>query len=169
MEEIHRQELAKFLVKAKKVTWAGDGKEVVSEIPGFKKFEYNERDLKYEDYYVGFYLIRGFETVRFKGELIWSMSYGWGMTSMIDANLDYEFAEETFDFLKETLQNIKIERPFRGPVKFKQGKYEYFDENQGDIKKFDGLETIFFKERKAHELKYSGNIIIPKRREIFIT
>ncbi len=168
MEEILEQELAKFVVKAKKATWAGDGKETISEIPGFKKFEFSEGDLKYEDYYVGFYLIRGFEIVRFKEEIIWSMSYGWGMTSMMNNHLNYELAEESYDSLKEALQNITVERPFRGPVKFKQGKYEYFNESKGDLKKFDGLETQFFKGRKSHELKYSGNIIIPKRREIFI-
>lgn len=51
------KELAKFLVKAKKQTYAGEGKEIIPERPDFKELEYSEDNYNYRDSYTGFFLL----------------------------------------------------------------------------------------------------------------
>src|SRR3989344_4745673 len=84
---INLEELAKFLVRAKKATYAGEGMEATPERPGFKELEFIEGDWIYRDSYVGFFRAPGQEVVRFRGEPVWTMSYDGGM--MLDF-IDHE-------------------------------------------------------------------------------
>ncbi len=154
------QELAEFLVRAKVSTYAGDGKEVTPQRPGFNELEYIEGDLEYRDSYTGFYCAPGQEIVRFKGKPIWSMAYNGGMIKKYQS--DEAFSSMTFAFLKEALKMIDKSRPFRGPESFIDGYFEYIDETEGDITLFNGCEKILYRGEKVFEQRYFGGMILGK-------
>ncbi|MBI5148258.1 hypothetical protein HZA33_01110 [Candidatus Pacearchaeota archaeon] len=160
---INLEELAGFLVRAKKATYAGDGAEVAADKvqrPGFKELVYREGDWEYRDSYKGFYLAPGQEIVRFKGEAVWAMAYSGGMSFKDHGNLD--FAKKTFAFLKKALSQVNEKMPFRGPGNFKEGEYSYMFWIEGDIKDFHGVERISFGSRQVFKQHYIGGLIISK-------
>lgn len=157
------KELARFLVKAKKSAWAGEGREIEPQRPGFNELEFIEGDWNYRDSYVGYYCAPGQEIVRFKGRPVWAMSYDGG-TRMPDwGNLDY--ARYIFGHLKKALLLVTEDIPFRGPSEFVEGELSYRCDLQGSITRFNGSEWI---KDDASELiesfrqNYIGGLIIPK-------
>ncbi|VVB78803.1 Uncharacterised protein [uncultured archaeon] len=174
IQKFNLEELAEFLVKAKKATYAGDGKEVPSQRPGFKELEYNEGDFSYRDSYAGFFMAPGQEYVRFKGEPIWLMSYTGGMNQELFGDVD--FAKQTFAFLKKALSLVNMSSPFRGPAVFRSEKFEYSSSVKGDISSFKGRERIWHDSEAGEksnginlydldyifEQDYIGGLVIPK-------
>lgn len=157
---INLNELRRFLVKAKVSAYAGNGKEVGPQRPGFKELEYKEGCYEYRDSYCGFYSAPGQEIVRFNGRPIWNMAYSGGMKKEFHGDL--KFAKQTFNFLKECLKKVTIEKPYRGPDNFKENGYEYINKVEGSIEEFKGLEKILFKGKVVFEQNYMGGIIIEK-------
>ncbi|MBI5148614.1 hypothetical protein HZA33_02955 [Candidatus Pacearchaeota archaeon] len=159
-EEINLKKLAEFLVRAKKATYAGNGAEVQSQRPGYKELEYVEGDWNYRDSYTQFFLAPGEEVVRFKGNVIWSMAYRGGMREA--HREDENFAHEVFKFLKKALSNVPENIPFRGPVTFHRGEFQYTNFVEGDIEDFSGIEMITLKrEGEIEEVfrqRYIGGI-----------
>ena len=158
--KIDLRQLAKFLVKAKIQTYAGDGEEVSPQRPKFKELEFKEGDWEYRDSYAGFFFAPGQEVVRFKGNPVWAMAYSGGMKQKYHGGI--EFAKKTFGFLKEALKQIEESRPFRGPHNFKQGDFEYIDESEGDVTFFKGTEKILFKGEEVFRQEYVGGLVVPK-------
>lgn len=144
---IDLKELAMFLVKAKKQTYAGEGKEITPQRPDFKELEYSENDYDYRDSYTGFFYAPGQEVVRIKEVPIWSMSYSGGMRP--EYHGDVEFAGKVFAFLKKALFKVTADIPFRGPKKFKEGDFEYVNEVEGSVENFIGHEKILFKGKEV--------------------
>ncbi len=154
------QKLAEFLVRAKVSTYAGDGKEVTPQRPGFNELEYKEGDLEYRDSYAGFYCAPGQEVVRFKGKPIWAMAYNGGMIKKYQYN--EAFSGMIFAFLKEVLKRVDKSRPFRGPESFKDGDFEYIDETSGDITLFNGCERILYRGEEVFRQRYMGGLVLGK-------
>ena len=157
---IDLKELAKFLVRAKIQTYAGDGKEITAQRPEFKELEFKEGDWEYRDSYSGFYFAPGQEIVRFKGKPVWNMSYNGGM--LIKYHGDFVFAKKVYAVLKEALKLVKELRPFRGPNKLIKGDFEYVDNSEGDVTSFKGTEKIFYKGEEVYKQDYIGGLIIQK-------
>jgi len=158
---INLDELAKFLVKAKTQTYAGDGKEVPAQRPGFKELEFIEGDWEYRDSYSGFFFAPGQEVVRYKVKPVWAMAYSGGMNEKYHGDVD--FAKKTFGFLKEALKQVHESRPFRGPEYFEQGDFEYIDKSMGDIRSFKGIERILYKGEEVFRQDYIGGLILSKQ------
>jgi hypothetical protein len=158
--KIDIDKLIGFLIRAKCQTYAGDGKEITPQRPGFKELEYKEGDWEYRDSYSGFYSAPGQEVVRFGGQPIWTMAYGGGMNSEYHGNM--AFAKRTFAFLKKALSMIEKSKPFRGPGNFREGDYEYRNSSEGDIKNFKGTEHIFYKGKEVFRQDYIGGLILSK-------
>jgi hypothetical protein len=158
--EFTLEQLAKFLVKAKKQTYAGEGEEIPPQRPGFKELEFIEGDFEYRDSYVGFYRAPGQEIVRFKGKPVWSMAYDGGMKKKYHGKL--EFTTQTFTFLKKSLYQVEELKPFRGPGYLKEGGYEYISEVEGDIINFKGKEKILYRGEEVFTQDYIGGLIMPK-------
>jgi len=156
--EINLKELSQFLVKAKIQTYAGDGKKISPQRSGFKEIEFSNGDWYYRDSYCGFYSAPGQEVVRYKGKPIWMMSYSGGMKKKYHGN--FEFAKQTYDFLKEALKRVDESKPFRGPDNFKKGDYEYISKVEGDVKSFVGTEKIFYKGEEVFRQNYIGGLIV---------
>jgi len=156
--EINLKELSQFLAKAKVQTYAGDGKKISPQRSSFKELEFSEGDWCYRDSYCGFYSAPGQEVVRYKGEPVWMMSYSGGMKQKYHGN--FEFAKQTYDFLKEALKRVEESKPFRGLDHFKQGDYEYINKVEGDVKSFRGTERILYKGEEVFRQDYIGGLIV---------
>jgi hypothetical protein len=152
--------LAVFLVKAKKKTYAGEGKEIRPQRPGFKELEYKEGDFYYRDSYSGFYQAPGQEVVCFRGEPVWAMAYSGGMRKEFHGN--ETLAEETFGFLKKCLLQVPKSEPFRGPREYSEGNFSYQMELEGDINDFSGEERILHKGKEVFHQSFIGGMIIQK-------
>lgn len=150
-------ELRKFLVEAKKNTYAsgGERKELVLN-DGSKEFIYRSDSFEYRDRYLGFNPFIGEEIVHVDGKAVWGMNYYGTITSKdVDASLLYQF-------LKRAMSLLELERPFRGPNIFSEKDWRYEDESKGDIDNFSGKEVIYFNNEKVYELKYHGGFIFNK-------
>ncbi len=156
--KIDMNQLVVFLVRAKTQTYAGDGKEIDPQRPGFRELEFREGDFEYRDSYAGFFFAPGQEVVRFRGEPIWAMAYSGGMHSKYHGNR--EFALQTFGFLKEALKRVDVSRPFRGTEFFDNGDWMYRDASQGDITDFIGTEHILHKGHEVFRQHYIGGLIV---------
>ena len=153
-------ELAEFLVKAKRETYAGGGAEAPPERPGFKELEFREGDWHYRDSYAGFFRAPGQEIVKYKGTIVWSMMYSGGMRE--EYLEDTGFARKTFAFLKKALIMVEKERPFRGPPRLEEGEFLYTDKSEGNIEEFKGTEQIFCEGKEAFRQDYIGGLVLGK-------
>jgi hypothetical protein len=158
--DINLGELARFLVAAKKKTYAGDGKETRAQRPGFRELEFRKGDWYYRDSYAGFFFAPGQEVVRYKGSPVWAMAYSGGMKK--EYHGDAEFAAYVFGFLKKALGRVSAARPFRGPGRLKVGDFLYVDKSRGDIRDFSGEERIFYKGKEVFRQYYIGGMIKSK-------
>src|SRR5438093_1557633 len=134
------EELATFLVKAKRSAYAGDGREVPPERRGFQELEFKDGQLEYRDSHTGFDVFGGQEVVRYFGTPVWTMQYFGGMS--LEHFADVDLSTKTFSFLKQALLRVDVSRPFRGPLSFEEGDLAYEDYSEGDIPRFTGTETI---------------------------
>ena len=146
-------ELNDFLVRAKKSTYAsrGEGNEEILE-DGTKRLIHSEDGFEYVDQYKGFNPFEGDEVVSQNGEIIWRMHYqGGAETQIVPINRIYEF-------LKTALSGVSKEKPFRGPEEFEEGLFLYTNEIEGDLRKFNGIEKIFFEGQQVYDLIYHGGM-----------
>ncbi len=160
--EIDLEELAKFLVKAKKNAYAGSGKEITSQRPGFKELEFSQGEWNYRDSYCGFFCAPGQEIVRFQDIPVWAMSYDGGVSKIVRTdNTDY--AKRIFSFLKKALSKVTEANPFRGPEVFEEENFCYInDVEDGNITRFKGVEHILEKDIEVFRQNYIGGLIISK-------
>ena len=174
------EELAEFLVTAKKATYAGDGAEVATpERPGFKELQFTQGDWDYRDSYAGFFLAPGQEVVRFQGRPVWAMSYTGGMTERFqnDQAFATQYAGLTEEELvplfqseakQKVLGKVEVTRPFRGPEEFLDtAEWTYQSKTKGDISDFLGEEFIHhrgedFMHKTVFKQAYLGGLIVPK-------
>ncbi|MCX6774697.1 MAG: DUF5680 domain-containing protein [DPANN group archaeon] len=160
-------DLADFLVRAKKESWAGNAQEtrwwgIKSVEPFIAKA--GSVTLCYIDNYAdsGGNKFQGFEVVsRLDNgwQPVWAMSY---KGQYLGADKEKEAVN---DVLKQSLKAVPVDAPFRGPRIHKSGEYTYTNSYGGDIKEFHGVEEIVFRgkrvrsEEQVHELKYFGGLI----------
>ncbi len=145
-------DLTKFLIKAKLNTYANNGKETVLE-DGSKELIYEENEFRYRDKYFGFDPFLGEEIVWKNEKVIWGMNYSGRILKKIIS------AKQIYDFLKESLRNISLEKPFRGPDNFKKSDFEYKNKTYGNIDNFKGKEMILYKGKKIYALEYHGGLL----------
>ena len=117
---------------------------------------FEENGFKYRDRYFGFNPFSGEEVVWKNEELIWSMNY-YGKVSS-----DVVPAKQVYQFLQKAMREITLDRPFRGPSNFKDGDFEYLDENTGTIDCFVGIERILYQGQEIYHLDYHGGQVKKK-------
>lgn len=149
-------ELEKFLVEAKKQTYANENVEkVASSRSGSKDYEYKNGDMVYHDTYFGGTDFIGEEVVYVDGAIYWGMNY-YGVT------LDESLGEEAMDkALRPALMRVGEDDviPVRGPKEYSNGEYRYTFEVEGNISNFNGVETIYKNGEKIYELRCNGGLI----------
>lgn len=152
----------KFLIKAKKSTYANSSIEkVTSSRVGSSDYEYeetiNNKKYIYHDTYFGGTRFIGEEVVYCDNDKpIWGMNY-YGVT------FDNTLAEETMDkALRPALIRVGEDKnviPVRGPMKLENNGYTYLFKTTGTIENFDGVEQIYKDKALIFELHCSGGII----------
>ena len=140
-----------FLVKAKKNTYASGNPPKKLE-DGFEEFVFEEGKYKYRDRYHAKdpRPFGGEEVVWKNGRATWMMNYyGYMVSTKVNS-------KEVYVFLRKAMSLVNEEKPFRGPSQFKEGDFEYKDENEGDVNQFRGTERILFKGKEVYRLEYHG-------------
>ena len=148
-------ELREFIVKAKTATYAGNAKAETLE-DNARQLVFKEGNFAYRDRYFGFNPFFGGEIVFENNKAIWGMNYFGEITSTSIS------ADKVYEFLRKAMKLVSKERPFRGPVSFKEGEYEYSDESNGGIDSFSGIEKIYSKGKQVYKLEYHGGFIKEK-------
>ncbi len=144
--------LVAFLVRAKRVTYASGGGEMIvdSLLPGAHQLDFREGPFLYRDIYYGGIFFAGQETVFYQDQPIWSMVYAGGM---LDESVSLG------DVLKEALRQVTADRPYRGPRSYQTGDYTYTDESHGTVANFHGYEVIAFQGKPIYDLRYQGGFV----------
>ncbi|MBR4554570.1 MAG: hypothetical protein IKO27_03150 [Ruminococcus sp.] len=139
----------RFLIKAKRATYAGKGAETVSSRRASHDLIFREGDFMYLDTYLGGERFAGEEALWIKDIPCWSMNYAGRVIG------------EGFsgDFLKEALLRVPEDKPFRGPEEYSEGDFVYRCEVTGDSEWFQGRETIFRAGELIYECYYHGGTI----------
>jgi len=145
------EQLAPFLEKAKKKTFASRFSIPKQTPDGGKEYSYQENDFLYKDKYFGSIIDTGQELVFYKGDLIWFMSYHGGML----ANQN-NLSKKCFSFLKKCLRDSLKDFPVRGKSFKKKRDFTYKNCWKGDLKEFVGKEKIFFKGKNIYFRNYLG-------------
>ncbi len=104
------------------------------------------------DSYFGDKYFSGEEIVYYKELPIWSMNY---YGKLLKEDLPAGFSE----VLTEALLNVSEVKPFRGPEEYVRGKYKYRCSSEGNIKFFNGVESIFYENEEVYRLYFHGGII----------
>lgn len=141
--------LAEFLLRAKRSTYAGHGKETAPSCPGSHDYHYVEGDWSYHDRYFGAGHFAGEETVRCGDQVLWCMNYAGQVQG------------EPFsgDFLKAALRAGTADAPWRGPAVFRQGEWLYRCQVTGDMKWFGGREEILCGDTVVYQGVFHGGEI----------
>lgn len=69
------ENVIKFIIKAKKATYAGNGPETKSSRPNSHDLEYSEDNLRYIDTYLGGQYFEGEEALWINNKPFWAMNY----------------------------------------------------------------------------------------------
>ncbi len=144
------QKIIRFLIRAKRATYAGKGAETTPSRIKSHDLVFSEGDLMYYDSYLGGEKFAGEEALWISGVPCWSMNYAGRVTG------------ENFsgDFLKEALLLVPEEEPYRGPREFVNGDYAYHCDTNGTFDWFQGKETIDFQGKLIYECYFHGGLIV---------
>ena len=145
-------QFVRFLVEAKKNTYAGDGKLSAPSRPGSKDLSFQQGNYLYIDTYLGSLDFIGEEAVWQHQKPIWAMNY-YGVM------LTDEVPDGFSQCLKGALQNVPPEAPFRGPTHYLVSELEYTCTWRGDIDQFEGVEQILLNGKEIYRLVFHGGSI----------
>lgn len=150
-------DLHKFLIEAKKETYANETAPIVTSTRrGSRDYEYIKDNWTYHDTYFGGIDFQGQEVVYHRGDTpTWGMVY-YGRT------LDESLSEEAMDkALRRALMQVGQDDtiPVRGPKEFENQGYKYTFKVTGDLTNFEGEETIEKEGAKIYTLKCHGGRI----------
>ena len=144
-------EIIKFVILAKQNTYAagedGAGKVPSSRLESMDLF-YEKGDFKYLDTFVGDAHFSGEEVVWYQDKPIWAMNYS---GRVLDDKLG--------NFLKESLLQVSMKAPYRGPEIYRDGKYVYVNLVSGEFDWFQGVEKIYYEDELIYELVYHGGSV----------
>ena len=144
-----QKELIKFLIRAKRNTYAGKGAETTSSRPNSHDLMYVENELKYIDTYLGGKYFLGEEAIWKDDKPLWAMNYSGRVIG----------ASFSGDFLKDSLYNVPENKPYRGPDYYEDGEYTYSSNVDGDFDWYQGYEEIRYQGQKIYECYYHGGIV----------
>lgn len=144
--------LLDFILQGKISGYASDGeRQEKSFDDGSRGFEFTGHGYRYVDRYYGFNPFTGTEHIySANGALLWVMNY-YGQVDPLCAD-----PMKVYSFLREAMQLVTPEYPFRGPALFEKGSLRYENQQQGTLDCFYGTESIFENQEKVYFLHYHG-------------
>lgn len=147
--------LEQFLVLAKQNTYASGAEGIETILPdGSKELFFQAESFRYRDRYFGARDFIGQEVVWQNETPIWGMNY-YGFVLSDDVP-----SAQVNPFLRKALRQVAEDNPFRGPSYLKEEELEYFNESQGTMDRFTGLERILYQRREIYRLVYHGGAVI---------
>lgn len=145
----YTKDIVDFLCRAKKATYAGNGKESSPSRPSSHDLHYAEGSLLYIDTFLGGEKFAGEEALWLDKTPFWSMNY-------IGRVLSKSFSG---NFLSEALLRVPKNYPYRGPMVYQNGEYSYHCIVNGEFEWFNGYEEIFYNGVKVYECHFHGGSI----------
>ena len=149
-----KKELCKFLVKAKKSTYAaGDSAQRIVNDDTSTTLVFEDGDWKYHDNYFGGEPYGGREVVFFKNKPVYLMTYyGQVDDSVSDIN-------RVYGVLMDALKLIPEDKPYRGPEKYNSGDLLYENSYTGEVDDFYGEESIYDNGNEIYKARYIGGFV----------
>ena len=144
-----------FIVRAKSVTYVGDGQPVPACRPGSHDLEFTDREWIYRDSYFGGRDFIGEEVVYFQGKPVWAMNY-YGRILRADLITPSQAGQ----VIKASLSKMYLEGRFLGGFEYLHEGFLYTDTSQGDVSSFHGREFISCNGELTYELLYHGGLIL---------
>lgn len=146
-----QEQLAAFLLLAKRNTYAGKGKEE-AESCRLESHDYcfRKAPFVYHDSFFGTNIFTGQELVYENNIPVWSMNY---LGRVVEKGF-------SADFLKEALFVGDEKNPYRGPLLYSNGEYTYHNLVKGTFEWYEGFEEIFYGGNKVYECRYHGGMLI---------
>lgn len=155
--------LLDFILQGKISGYAtgGEGQEKTFD-DGSRGFESRGRGYRYLDRYYGFNPFTGTEHIYTdNGSLIWVMNY-YGQVLPICSD-----PVKVYSFLKEAMQLVSSDYPFRGPAMFEKSSLRYENQQYGMLDSFHGTESIFENGEQIYFLHYhGGKVTMPETTEV---
>ena len=148
--------LNRFIVRAKRQSYVGDGTPTESSRAGSHDLTFSDGAWTYRDSYFGGTDFIGQETVWLAGEPVWAMNY-YGYIARPDL-IDGARAGAT---IKAALSAMYAEGRYLGGWKWSGPHGVYRDGSTGDAAHFSGRETIAVGGVEAYALDYHGGLIKP--------
>ncbi|MBQ6820221.1 MAG: XRE family transcriptional regulator [Clostridium sp.] len=139
----------KFIVEAKKNSFASSAKNIESSRPNSKDYSYRKYDYFYHDSHVGNNNFIGQEIIWKNEKIYWGLNYK-GELLVNDAPSGF------IRFLKAALYNVSENNPFRGPESYSDGEFTYKCSWEGDINSFTGVEYILYSGKEIYKLNFHG-------------
>jgi len=151
---MNKDELLKFLLKARTKTYAGEGEKVKAVLDGSEQLEYKENNWFYRDvYYNGNGIFVGLETIYYQDKAIWSMSYYGNYKGMTEEEVDKILR-------KALIENWETARTWQN-VEWQSEDYKYICEPDfnGSIEEMAGLEKILRGGKEIYKFFYAGGLL----------
>lgn len=150
---ISLSELRRFLVKAKKATYAsGDEAQQTKEQDNSTSLYFKDGDWQYHDNYFGGEPYGGREVVFYKNKPVYIMVYYGQVKKGVDFGKIYKI-------LQSALRQIPENKPYRGPEKYNENNLEYNNLFEGEVDNFSGTEIIKDNNEIVYQAKYIGGLI----------
>jgi len=145
-------ELARFLVEAKRNTYAAQMGKISSSRKGSKDLGYGKGGYYYLDSYFGEKDFSGQEVVYLDDVPIWSMNY-YGRMARDDVPPGF------IETLREALLGVEEASPYRGCGRHTRGEYAYRCRSDGTVLSFQGRESIELTGQEVYHLLFHGGQI----------
>ena len=156
MDTVPIDDLEGFIVRAKAATYAGDGAHVPPYRQGSQDLLFVDGDFSYHDSYVGGTDFAGQEVVYWRAVPVWSESYAGRIID--DAAIEAATAGRV---IKGSLSAMYREGRFLGGFEHVHEGWVYRDASDGDVRWFEGRESIVRDGREVYELRYHGGLLRP--------
>ena len=151
---INKKELCKFLVEAKKSTYAaGDSALKIINEDKSTTLVFKSGDWKYHDNYFGGDPFGGREVVFFKDLPAYIMVY-YGLVHKLVPDVN-----KVYNILIDALKLIPEDKPYRGPKKYNSGDLSYRNSFTGEVDNFFGEETITKNGEEIYKARYIGGFV----------
>jgi hypothetical protein len=155
MDDEFLKELNAFIVRAKSVSYVGDGQRVPACRPGSHDLKFSEGDWSYLDSYFGGRDFIGQEVAYHQGKPVWAMNY-YGRILRTDLITPAQAGQ----VIKASLSKMYLEGRFLGGFEYQHEGFTYTDTSEGEVTSFRGREFISHIGETGYELFYHGGVIL---------
>ncbi len=150
---MNTQALKQFLIDCNNAGYAGGKeKEWIKEEDLSTTIPFKQGIWKSHDNFFGGEPYGGRTVVFFKNKPVWMMVYyGW-----VEEGVE---VDPIYTVLRNALQKMPADYPYRGPKKYEEGNYTYTNSWDGEVDRFSGSEEIRQNERLIYQASYMGGLV----------